>query len=122
MTRTQPLLANCPNLAADDVASLSIGAGVEPLWLTPNEGGGDPFGHQLATLGATVALQLAAEGDPGLAGTSYTAAGLALLLRHQFIVLAAQDLKSSQPPSNSTLELLIRASRRCSASSAQACE
>eukprot|EP00966_Prymnesium_polylepis_P205390 4759615-Prymnesium_polylepis.1 len=111
----KPLLANC----AVGEETPTVGAGVEPLWLTPNEGGGDPFGHQLAALAATVALQLTADGDPGLAGCTYTGGGLALLLRHQFIALATQDLQQSQPPTQSVLELLLRASRRCSASSAQ---
>ena len=37
--------------------------------------------RQLASLAATMALQLTAEGDPALAGCTYSGGGLQLLLR-----------------------------------------
>jgi len=112
----KPLLANCPKLEPSETPS--VGSGIEPLWLTPNEGGGDAFGHQLATLAATVALQLSAEGEPGLEACNYNGAGLSLLLRHQLIVLTMKDLQMGVPQTHSTLELIQRTSKRCSASSA----
>ena len=52
-------------------------------------GGGDPYGHRLASLAAAVAIQLAAERDSSVfgaleqTGASYSFSGLCLLLRHQ---------------------------------------
>ena len=44
----------------------------------------DPHAHELAMLAATVALQLASEGDQAIsAGAGYTPAGVELLLHHQ---------------------------------------
>mgnify|MGYP007078071495 CR=1 FL=1 len=74
-------------------------------------------------------MQLAADGDATVAaaratsGGSYHGGGINLLLRHQLCVLATADLKSAmmcgEAPPASVLELLARAVRRCSASSAE---
>ena len=55
-------------------------------------------------------------------GATYTAAGVELLLQHMLTVAMREDLEKwekeykSAPLPNTTLELLRRATRRCSAS------
>ena len=63
---------------------------------------------------------LAASG--AISGATYTAAGVELLLQHMLTVAMREDLEKmekeykSAPLPNTTLELLWRATRRCSAS------
>ena len=92
----------------------------------PRDGSGDPHSYDLACLAATVAVQLGCEDSEAVVsamvevGARYTAAGITLLLRHQLIVAAHNDLHSLPPKQKlppATLELLDRASRRCSVSS-----
>lgn len=59
----------------------------------------DIHAHDLASLAATVVVQLSTEGDatvsPALeeAGATYTAAGVELLLQHMLLCLAHKDLE-----------------------------
>lgn len=147
---SKPVAANLTAEQVAECATARLGSGVEIGWLTPQGEGEDAFAHQLATLAAIIALQLSADdagsGPPpgsasamaaaisGACGCSsgssfvaqgmpmYSAAGLALLLRHQLIVLSHQDLLrvchgQDANVTASTLELLARASRRLSACS-----
>ena len=74
---------------------------IAPRWFTPAPSG-DPYAHSLATLAATVALELALPslgplalgGGPSGGGLSaapapapYSADGLELMLRHQLLTM-----------------------------------
>ncbi len=87
-------------------------------------GGGDPPAHRLASLGATIAMRLAASSLGVTAVTAdgqYSRGGMALLLRHSLLALAFDEMRArfpTAPPPTATLELLGRATRRLSACSA----
>ena len=153
---SRPLLANLTSAEATDgitagadaAAQSALGAAAPPVqplparWFTP-PAAGDPYGHELVMLAATVALQLGATsqfgglGGGGFGGASpfgapagappqpqqpsYSADGLELLLKSQLLTLASKDLAhalqlngSVAPPA---LELVSRSARRLSASS-----
>ena len=124
----RPLLSNWPQPRVPDSPS-ALCEPARAAWR--GEGGTDPHGHELATLAAVTIIQLGCEADERLAsdltvrGASYTTDGVALILRHQLTVLALADLDRAgltqpraPPLAVGTLELLIRAARRCSASTA----
>ena len=114
--------------------STRLGDPASPQWLggstfAVTEGArSDPGGYDLLALAATVGLQLTAESEPSLPDASpgaptYSPAGVALLLQHQLLLAAHADLdrlgylRAGSPPiAPAVIELLTRASRRCSAS------
>jgi len=149
----RPILANLSSVEATGGAQPSPPpslqqAGRPPVppiparWLTP-PATGDPYGHELVMLAATVALQLAASGQfgampqygggfgapfgaPPAGGApplvpSYSSDGVELLLKQQLLNLGAMDLRMALEKHGSVpvsaIELLSRAARRLSASS-----
>ena len=158
---SRPVLANLASSAANGAANgaasgAASGAangdgssgggevgGVETRWWTPQPRG-DPYGYDLTSLAATVALQLGSTGGMGgqlgmgppggmgamsgmggvgvAAGPVYSGDGLELLLKHQLLLLATKDLSMAGNAAEAVvtptvLELLSRSTRRLSAHS-----
>ena len=134
----KPLLANWSEVThptgtaeADSVMvdGAALGERATPRWWAASS---DAQGYDLCHLAAITLLQLSCEGydDPSLSASaggegSYTAGGLELLMQHMLLNAAHADLerlghtKPGAPPMPpATLELLTRATRRCSASTA----
>ena len=111
------------------VDGAALGERATPRWWAASS---DAQGYDLCHLAAITLLQLSCEGydDPSLSSSaggegSYTAGGLELLMQHMLLNAAHADLerlghtKPGAPPMPpATLELLTRATRRCSASTA----
>ena len=114
-----------------------LGEPATPHWVSCSRGRGggladpmvaiaDPHGYELVSLAAMAALSLTAEGGAAVGeGVGPTPAGLELLLQHMLLVATHVDLdrmghlKPSAPPlPAATTELLWRATKRCSASTA----
>ena len=128
----KPLLANWAALSGDgappSAAGGRLGTPAQPQWRS-EAARADPHGFDLATTAAIAALQLVAEEDPAVAsaddasGATHTAAGLEALLQHMLLLCVHQDLERlghtqphAPPLPVATVELLTRASRRCSLS------
>ena len=134
----KPLLANWATLNGQSPSAPSsrLGDPAMPFWASASTASvdgsrADPHNYDLATVAATAALQLSAEGDPSVAadadesGAGHTPAGIELMLQHMLLLLSHADLNrlghlkpGSPPVPPDTLELLWRATKRCSASTA----
>ena len=140
---SKPLLANWLSLTgATDSVDSSVEESYTPLgeppaphwWSVANAasalGGGAhdaPHSHDLCTIASVIMLQLGCEGDGSISecGGSYSTRGLELLMRHMLLKGALADLErfghttpGAPPMQPDALEMLSRATRRCSASTA----